>query len=249
MYKEILGLTFFDKRIKEIFNTLNDKKILILANKKFFNEYDKKYSIKKKLNIVDIVNIESNDTNIVYQNEANLEYDVILIFNIGHKNHITFTSKKLDGQNQNVVYFLEETIQDEQKCLYHILQRKTQRYFKYLRNKLRNKKIILYGAGKFLEIVNKYYDLSQLNIIGITDFKYYNHKENDEFLGYKIYSVEETKNLTFDYLLISTLEYDDLIRNLYYNVFRGKNINYEILVKKRLSAVIVEYVKFIFRLI
>lgn len=39
-------------------------------------------------------------------------------------------------------------------------------------NKLRNKKVIVYGAGKFFS--NLDFDFSQLNIIGIADKKFKN---------------------------------------------------------------------------
>ena len=48
---------------------------------------------------------------------------------------------------------------------------------KTLENKLSGKKIVIYGAGQFFELIHEYYNLSKFNIIGIADKKF---TENDK---------------------------------------------------------------------
>ena len=50
-----------------------------------------------------------------------------------------------------------------------------------LNRKLKDKKIIIYGAGKFFRAIVENYDLSNLNIIGICD-KSFTSSDNGELL-------------------------------------------------------------------
>ena len=101
-----------------------------------------------------------------------------------------------------------------------------------MNNKLKGKSIVLYGAGVFLEAINKYYDLSKLNIIGISDRRFDEHKENEMFLGHRAYSIEELKDLNPDYILVATKFYISIIEDMYYNTFANTKIKIKPLVKK-----------------
>ena len=74
-----------------------------------------------------------------------------------------------------------------------------------LNKKLKNKSILIYGAGIFFKKIKENYDLSNLNIIGISDKKYTPEQEGQEELGYKIVPYEKILEFNPDYILIATL--------------------------------------------
>lgn len=74
-----------------------------------------------------------------------------------------------------------------------------------LSKKYKDKKIILYGAGLFFNVINKNYDLSKLNIVGLVDLKFL---DAQEYQGYKAYNTDYFCNKDFDVVLISMIEPD-----------------------------------------
>ena len=73
----------------------------------------------------------------------------------------------------------------------HLKQCKFDKYFKKLTKKLKGKKVIIYGTGSMFQYIQKNYDLSGLNIIGVSDGKYLLEQEGEEDLGYKIIPKEK----------------------------------------------------------
>ena len=67
-------------------------------------------------------------------------------------------------------------------------------------NKLRNKKVIVYGAGKFFS--NLDFDFSQLNIIGIADKKFKNSL-GQVFHGFPVIPYDYLNHLDADFILIA----------------------------------------------
>ena len=124
-----------------------------------------------------------------------------------------------------------ETIQEEKQNLKFLYKNKFDKTFPKLVKRVKDKKIVLYGAGIFLETINKHFDLSELNIIGIADRKY-SKDSNETFLGYKTYNPDELKNLNPDYVLISTKFYINIFEDLYYNLLKDTKIKIKPLVKK-----------------
>ena len=74
-----------------------------------------------------------------------------------------------------------------------------------LNKKLKNKSILIYGAGIFFKKIKDNYDLSNLNIVGISDKKYTLEQEGQEDLGYKIVPYDKILEFNPDYILIATL--------------------------------------------
>lgn len=133
-----------------------------------------------------------------------------------------------------------ENIKDEKKNLKYLQTQKFEQKLKKLKKKLKNKKIVLYGAGAFLEVINKYYDLTELNIIGITDKKYFSNNYDNYFLGYKIFSINELEKLNPDIILVSTKFYIDIINDLVYNNLKGKKIKVKPLLEKNIWTILKE---------
>ena len=82
---------------------------------------------------------------------------------------------------------------------------KFDKYLKKLNKKLQGKSIILYGKGKFLQYIKSNYDLTALNIIGISDMKI--SEEDTTVMGYKAILKKEIMDYNPDIILISTKKY------------------------------------------
>ncbi len=83
----------------------------------------------------------------------------------------------------------------------------TKQYDNLTKN-LADKKILLYGAGKFFNYIYERYDLSKFNIIGIADKKFRNEK------FYKSYPVKYIKNCNdsdFDVMLVALQDYKSVV--------------------------------------
>lgn len=87
-----------------------------------------------------------------------------------------------------------------------------------IKKKLSGKKIMIYGAGKMFEEIVKNYDLRELNIIGITDLKFYKSQQENSLFGYKIYYYTDFLKEDFDAILIATQFYDNIYKK--YKGFR-----------------------------
>ena len=73
---------------------------------------------------------------------------------------------------------------------------------------------MIYGAGLFFKEIKDNYDLSKLNIIGISDRKYQLNQEGQEDLGYKIIPFAKIFNYKPDCILIATLNTYNIYQNL-----------------------------------
>lgn len=88
------------------------------------------------------------------------------------------------------------------------IKQNAERQFEKLKRKYKNKKIVLYGAGIYFEEVRKIFDLSQLNIIAISDIKYKDIQKLtfDEELRYNIISPCKIYTLNPDIVLLTVQE-------------------------------------------
>ena len=115
---------------------------------------------------------------------------------------------------------------------------------KKLKQKYRNKKIVLYGAGVFFQSIQNNYDLSGLNIIAISDSKFdkYTTPTFDKELGLDKISPFNINTLNPDIVLISVLE--DVNIEKYFNetLFKIPNckFKYDSLFKSTLETKIME---------
>ncbi len=102
-----------------------------------------------------------------------------------------------------------------------------QKYLDDLSEKLKNKKVLLYGAGLISNVLLENYDLSKLNIVGICDKKFEKENREEFFYNLKTYSPNELKNLDFDVILFTLKEFEKIKQ-----ILKKDGIN-----KKMLSAV------------
>ena len=69
-----------------------------------------------------------------------------------------------------------------------------QRQINKLARKYKNKKIVIYGAGEYFQILKNNFDLSKLNIVGIADKKFETSKDSNP-TPYLALAPEELKDL------------------------------------------------------
>lgn len=93
----------------------------------------------------------------------------------------------------------------------------------YLKRKLKNKTVLIYGTGKLFQLILEKYDLSDLNIIGITDRKYLPEDEGKEEFGYKIIPFNKFNLVKADCILFAVQRYLPLLRT-YRNTVTAKEI-------------------------
>lgn len=96
--------------------------------------------------------------------------------------------------------------------LEYLKNNKFNKQLENLKKKLSGKKIMIYGAGKMFEEIVKNYDLSGLNIIGVTDIRFQSPQPENEIFGYKICYYTNFLNEDFDVLLIATKIYDGILK-------------------------------------
>lgn len=101
-----------------------------------------------------------------------------------------------------------------------------------LNKKLKNKSIVIYGTGIFFEVLKNNYDLSPLNIIAVSDRKFTNHEQDEEFLGYKVCAPEEIASLNPDCVLVATINIVKIMESLENTVLKGTKIKLMPLVRK-----------------
>lgn len=104
----------------------------------------------------------------------------------------------------------------------HLKICKFDKYFKNLVKKLKNKTIIVYGTGTLFQLIQKRYDLSQLNIIGVSDGKYLLEQEGEEDLGYKIIPKDKLEEYDTDIVLIGTQNYINILCGFACGIYKNK---------------------------
>lgn len=96
--------------------------------------------------------------------------------------------------------------------------------------KYKNKKVVIYAAGKFFTALKTHYDLSKLNIIAVSDRKFYNQNpEYSEEVGYNIIAPEYIYTLHPDIVLITAVEDFYVERYFHEKLFKntGKKFKYK----------------------
>ena len=114
----------------------------------------------------------------------------------------------------------------EQEWIEYLRINDEQKYIDKLAKKLKNKKILLYGAGLTAEVILKNFDLSKINIIGVSDRKFEDDSEG-EFCEIKKIKPSEMKTLDYDAILFTMKLYEKIAKS-----FKKEGIN-----KKMLSIV------------
>ncbi len=251
----------FDDDLLWSMGEIKGKKVLLYGAGEAFVELNKRYNFKEVLNIVAIADkkfeVEECECGccccghehkhehkekkeqyfegiraIAPEEILNEDYEVLLITNENPNPILRYVFKDLNIKDKDVRTVFNQEIPDEQPSLLYLYENKFEKTLPKLLKKLEGKSVVIYGAGVFFEAIKKYFDLSGLNIIGISDRKFEDHEENEEFLGYKVYAPGEIKYLNPDYVLVATKYYINIIEDLYYNTLHGTKIKIKPLMKK-----------------
>lgn len=83
-----------------------------------------------------------------------------------------------------------------------------------LKSKLKNKRIIIYGAGQLCQAALANYDFSELNIIAICDKNFPQTNANNNFAGYPMINLKQLEFYDYDYILIATKNFVQVINDL-----------------------------------
>lgn len=118
------------------------------------------------------------------------------------------------------------------ELLEHLKSVKFEKQLKKLNRKMKNKTIVIYGTGLLFQEILRNYDLSNLNIIGVSDRKYSLSDENKKELGFNIIPLERIYDYHPDYILISTLKFLNIIDEFRNTLFKNSGIKILPLVDK-----------------
>lgn len=111
-------------------------------------------------------------------------------------------------------------------------------YLKKLKKQVKGKPVVVYGAGMLFQYINEKYDLSDFNVIGISDMKFSKESEGEETLGYKIIPKASILNYNPDYVIVASENYIDLIEDLEFKLFKDTKVKLVPLVKKNIFDII-----------
>lgn len=100
-----------------------------------------------------------------------------------------------------------------------------------LNKKLKNKRVMVYGTGLFFKKIKENYDLSDLNIVAVSDKKYTLEQKGQMDLGYEIVPYDLIVEYKPDYILIATLNIFNIYMGLK-ELVKGKKIKILPLVDK-----------------
>ena len=214
----------FIDNLKTVIENLKDKKVLVCGETKSFFELDKLFALSKKLNIVAFAKTDEKDKKLIRNiktiNMGNIKdeiFDSILITGENSEKIYNKLYYKYGFENAEMLVLFKENKEEGYKNLIYLLKHNFDRTLPKLIRKLKNKTVLIYGAGIFFELINKYFDLSGLNIIGIADQKFMVTSIEKEYLGYKTYKPEDIKKLKPDYLLITLKRTTTPWEGLYFN--------------------------------
>lgn len=96
--------------------------------------------------------------------------------------------------------------------------------YKKLIKKLKNKRVLIYGTGSFFQYIYNNYDLSAINIVGISDLKYTDKDKDKEFNGLKIIPLSQINPQEIDVILLGMQYYIEVWVDFSTNIFSKNNI-------------------------
>ena len=105
---------------------------------------------------------------------------------------------------------------------------------------MKNKKVMFYGTGIFFQLINQYFNLSEINVLGVVDKKYKNVNENKEYLGYKTFKPEQIIDMNPDYVIITTKMFVPIAGDLYFDYLEKTNIKLIPILKRNIFELLKE---------
>ena len=106
---------------------------------------------------------------------------------------------------------------------------------------LKGKSVIIYGAGAFFELIKDTYNIDELNIIGISDIRFEENKEQEFLWGYKVYAPSEIVSAKPDYIIVATKYNIRIIAYLYNKFLQNTKIKIIPIISKTFGEIIKDY--------
>lgn len=107
-----------------------------------------------------------------------------------------------------------------------------QKHLCKLEKKLYKTEILIYGCGIFFDVINKEYDLSKLNVIGVSDAKFLMKDSGKLYQGYKIIPIPEVQDANPKYVLVATINSVNIIEDFINTRFENSKIKFMQLINK-----------------
>ena len=225
-----------DKILKELKN--NNNKVIIYGFGAGFRELYSKFGLSQ-LNICAIADINNikrgtfeNIPTIHPEEIKQFDFDSILITNESYESILHYLRNDLAIEDKKIVTVFKENVTDENKNYKYLVKYNFEKNLTKLKNKLKSKKIVVYGAGALFELMYKYFNLQELNIIAVADIKYDLHDENEKFLNIKAISPLEIADLKPEYVLVATKNYINIVNDLCYYLLKNTGIKVGLFIKK-----------------
>ncbi len=228
----------FCKKFSELLEKIKDKKVLIYGVGKAYSKLNEKFNLKEKLNI-----IAYSDKK--FEEKGKFEGIQALPAECVKEARADIVLLTLEAPEQAREQLCLSGVQAEIICAFLEKDNCASEYFKYLEKinfekhikrlekKLKNKKVLIYGTGNLFQYIYENYDLSKINIIGISDKKY-ESCPCDEFFKDKftICAPDKINELNPDYILVGTLYFVKIIDILENQVVKNKKIKIKPLLNK-----------------
>lgn len=234
-----INSVFFKEYIETLKKELGQKKVLIYGAGIAFEELNEKFSLEG-LNVVGISDIKFTregswkGLKTIPPSKINqYDFDVILMTLYYPDRAIKALSEGGQiNENTDIRILFKEIIPNEHELIDYLEGLNFEKHLKKLSNKLKNKKVVIYGAGAFFQAINAYYDLSKLNIIALADRKFSQHESGEKFLNYPVCAPLEIRELKPDYVLVATRYFVYILEELEDNILYNSKIKILPLVKK-----------------
>ncbi len=248
----------FDDDLLWSMGEIKDKKVLLYGAGQGFIKLNETYDFKNNLNIIGIADRKFECVHncececgcecskeflgirtIAPSQIINEDYDVILITNESYKPILKYLIDELFIRNKDIRTVFNEEIKDEQPNLNYLYKHNFDKTLPKLLKKLKNKRVVFYGAGVYLELIKKYFDISSINVIAISDKKFEN-SDISEYLGYKTCAPKQIKALNPDYVIMTTKFYINIFEYLNDDLLKGSKIKIKPLVRKSFWTLVKE---------
>ena len=104
--------------------------------------------------------------------------------------------------------------------------------FLLLKNKIKQKKVVIYGTGLLFDVMQKNGCFDNINVLAVSDLKYQNENITED-KGYKTVVKECIRDLKPDYVLVATKKNTNIIKELKKNELKGTRIKVLPLIKDK----------------
>ena len=168
----------FDDDLLWSMGEIKGKRVILYGAGEGFVELNKRYFFDEILNIVAIADkkfechCQNPECNCTHEFEGmraispeqilKEDYDVILITNEYAKPILDYLFGDLHIENKDIRTVFNEEIPFEQPNLNYLYEYEFDKTLPKLTKKLKDKTVVLYGAGIFLELIKKYFDSKEV---------------------------------------------------------------------------------------